>query len=70
MNNPDTEFVAKESAISTNIIRKKEIGDKSSSVSVPEAWIHILSTQNEDETDTLGQHKLNSAPGTQRTSNQ
>ena len=29
-----------------------------------------MSTQNEDETDTLGQDEPNSAPGTQRTSNQ
>ena len=35
--NPDTEFVAIESAISTNIMRKEEISDKSSSASVPEA---------------------------------
>ena len=71
MNNSDTEFVAEdESVISTNIIRKEEVGDQSSSVSVPEASIHILSTQNEDETDTLGQDALNSAPATQRTSNQ
>ena len=68
--NPDTEFVAIESAISTNIMRKEEISDKSSSVSVPEAWIHILSIQNEDETSTLHQHEPNSAPVTQRTSNQ
>ena len=66
-NNSDTEFVAKdESVISTNIIRKEEICDKSSSVLVPEASIHILSTQNEDE--TLAQHKPNSAHATQRTS--
>ena len=71
MNNSDTEFVAEdESVISTNIIRKEEVGDQSSSGSVPEASIHILSTQNEDETDTLGQDALNSAPATQRTSNQ
>ena len=71
MNDSDTEFVAEdESVISTNIIRKEEIGDQSSSVSVPEASIHILSTQNEDETDTLDQDELNSAPATQRTSNQ
>ena len=53
MNDSDTEFVAEdESVISTNIIRKEEIGDQSSSVSVPEASTHILPTQNEDETDT------------------
>ena len=52
MNDSDTEFVAEdESVISTNIIRTEEIGDQSSSVSVPEASIHILSTQNEDETN-------------------
>ena len=51
MNDSDTEFVAEdESVISTSIIRKKEIGDQSSSVSVPEASFHILSTQNEDAT--------------------
>ena len=71
MNGSDTEFVAEdESVISTNIIRKEEIGDQSSSVSVPEASIHILCTQNEDETDTSGQDEPNSAPATQRTSNQ
>ena len=59
-----------ESVISTNIIRKEEIGDQSSSVSVPEALIHILSTQNEDKTDTLGQDEPNSAPATQHTFNQ
>ena len=52
MNDSDTEFVAEdESVISTNIIRTEEIGDQSSSVSVPEASIHILSTQSEDETN-------------------
>ena len=36
MNNSDTEFVAgDEWVISTNIIRKEEIGDQSTSVSVP-----------------------------------
>ena len=45
MTDSDTEFVTEdESVISTNIIRKEEIGDQSSSVSVPEALIHILST--------------------------
>ena len=63
INDSDTEFVAEdESLISTNIIRKEEIGDQSSSVSVPEASIHILSTQNENETDSLGQDEPNSAP--------
>ena len=67
----DTEFVAEnESVISTNIIRKEGIGDQNSSISVPEASIHILSTQNEDETDTLGQDEPNSALATQRTSSQ
>ena len=71
MNDSDTEFVAEdESVISTNIIRKEEIGDQSISVSVPEASIHILSTQNEDETDILCQDEPNCAPATQRTSNQ
>ena len=47
MNDSDAEFVAEdESVISTNIIRKEEIGDQSSSVSVPGASIYILSTQN------------------------
>ena len=71
MNDSDTEFVAEdESVISTNIIRKEKIGDQSSSVSVAEASIHILSVQNDEETATLGQEGLNSAPATQRTSNQ
>ena len=71
MNDADTEFVAEdESVTSTNIIRKEEIGDQSISVSVPEASIHILSTQNEDETDILCQDEPNCAPATQRTSNQ
>ena len=70
-NDSDAEFVAEdESVISSNIIRKEDIGDQSSSVSVPEPSIHILSTQNEDETDTLVQDEPNSAPATQRTSNQ
>ena len=52
INDSNTEFVVEdESAISTNIIRKEEIGNQSSSVSVPEASIHILPTQTEDETD-------------------
>ena len=69
-NDSDTEFVAKdESVISTNIIRTEEIADQSSFVSVPETSIRILSTQNEDGTDTLGQDEPNSAPATQRTSN-
>ena len=52
INDSNSEFVVEdESAISTNIIRKEEIGDQSSSVSVPEASIHILPTQTEDETD-------------------
>ena len=69
MNDSDTEFVAEnESVISTNIIRKEENVDQSSSVSLPEASIHILSTQNEDETHSLGRDELNSAPATQRIS--
>ena len=68
MNDSDTEFVVEdESVISTNIIRKEKIGDQSSSVSVPEASIYILSTQKEDETNTLGQEELNYAPVIQRT---
>ena len=71
MNDSDTEFVAEyESVISTNIIRKEEIGDQSSSVSVLEASIQILSTQNKNETGTLGHDEPNSAPATQCTSNQ
>ena len=71
MNDSDIEFLAKdESVISTNIIRKEEISEQSSSASVPEASIYILLTKNEDETDTLGQDEPNSAPATQRTSNQ
>ena len=41
-----------------------------SEISVPEASIHILPTQNENETDTFGQDETNAAPVTQRTSNQ
>ena len=60
MNDSDTEFVAEdESVISTNIIRKEEIDDQCSSVSVREASIHILFTQNKDGTNTLGQDKPN-----------
>ena len=71
MNDSDTEFVAEsDSVIPTNIIRKEKISDQSSSVSVPEASICILPIQNEVETDTLGQNELNSAPATQRSSNQ
>ena len=71
MNDSGTEFVAEdESVIATNIIRKEETSDQSSSVSVPEASIHILSTQNEDETDTLGQDEPNFAVVTQLTSKQ
>ena len=71
MNVSDTEFVAEnESIISTNVIRKEEICDQSSSVSVPEASIHILPTQNQNETNTLGQNEPNSASAIQCTSNQ
>ena len=71
MNESDTEFVGEyESGISTNITRKEDIGDQSSFVSVPKASVYILFTQNEDETDTLGQNQPTSAPATQRTSNQ
>ena len=55
--------------ISTNIVRKEEIDDQSSSVLVPEASIHILSTQNEEEINTLGQDDSNFSPATQGTSN-
>ena len=65
MNDSDTEFVAEdESVISTNIIGKEEIGDQSSSILVPGASIYISLTQNENETDTLGQDEPNSAPAT------
>ena len=71
MTDSDTEFVGEyESVISTNTIRKEDIGDQSSFVSVPKASVYILSTQNEDETNTLGQNQPTSAPVTQRTSNQ
>ena len=71
MNDSDTEFLAEgESAISTSIIKTEEIGDKSSSVSVPEASIDIFSSKNKDESDTLGQDKPSPAPNSQRTSNQ
>ena len=70
MNDSDTEFVVEDvSVIFTNIIRKEVVVDLSSSVSVPEASIHILSTQNEYETNTLDHDELNSASVTQRTSN-
>ena len=68
---PDTEFAAKDEwIISTNIIRKEDIDDESSSALVLEASIHNLSTQNEDENNNLGQDEPNSAPATQRTSSQ
>ena len=71
MNDSDTEFIAEdESVISTNIIRKEEIRDEGSSVSVPEASIHILSSHKEVETNTLGQDEPNPAPTTQRIFNQ
>ena len=71
MNDSDTEFVAgDESEISTNTIRKEDIGDQSSSVSVPEESTHILPTLKEDESNTLGQYEPNYVPTTQRTSNQ
>ena len=71
MNDSDTEFVTEnESVISTSIIRKEEIGDQSNSISFPEVSIHILSTQSEDEINTIGQDESNSALTTQRTSNQ
>ena len=71
MNDSGTQFVAEdESVISTNITRKEEISDQSGFLSVPEASIHILSTQNEDEIDTLGQDEPNFVSATQRISNQ
>ena len=71
MNDSDTEFVAEdELVISTNTIRKEEIGDQSSSISSPKASIYILSTQSEDKTDTLAQDEPDSAHATQRTSSQ
>ena len=71
MNDSDTEFAAEDkSVISTIIIRKEEICDQSSSESVPEASMHILPTQNEDETDALGQGEPNSSPVTQHASDQ
>ena len=71
MNESDTEFVAEDESITfTNFIRKEEIGEQRSSVWVPESLIHILSAQSKDETGTLGQDEPNSAPATQRTSNQ
>ena len=42
MNDSDTEFAEDESVISTNIIRKEEIGNQSNSVWVPEESIHIF----------------------------
>ena len=39
-------------------------------MSVPETSIHILSAQNEDETNNLGQDDSNSSPATSHTSNQ
>ena len=43
MNDSNTEFVAEdESLISTNIIRKEEIGDQSSSASAPKANPHFV----------------------------
>ena len=48
INDSDTEFVVEdESVISTNIIRKEEIGDQSSFVSVSQALIHISFTQSD-----------------------
>ena len=70
MNDSDTELVVEDvSVIFTNIIRKEVVVDQSSSVSVPEASIHILSIQNEYETNTLDLNELNSASANQRTSN-
>ena len=43
MNDPDAEIVVEDkSVISTNIIRKKEIGDWSNLVSVPQTFLHIF----------------------------
>ena len=55
MNDFDAEFVAEdESVISTNIIRKEEFGDQSSSVLVPKHQLTFSLPKKEDETDTLG----------------
>ena len=71
INDSEKKFVVEdESVISTNIITKEEISDQSSYVSVKEASIHILATQNEAETDTLDQDELNSVLVTQHTFNQ
>ena len=68
MNDSDAEFAAEdESVISTKIIRKEEMGDQSSNVSVSiqiSASIQIFSTQNKDETNNLGLDEPNSAPAT------
>ena len=56
MNSSDTKF----SVVSTNVIIKDKIGDQSSPVSITESLIHILSTQNKDEINTLDQDKPNS----------
>ena len=68
MNDSDAEFAAEdESVISTKIIRKEEMGDQSSTVSVSiqiSASIQIFSTQNKDETNNLGLDEPNSAPAT------
>ena len=61
INDSDTEFLVEdESVISTNIIRKEEISDQSSSVSVAEASMHNFSTENEGE--IVGQDEWNSPP--------
>ena len=45
MNDSDTEFVVEdELEISTNMVRKEEIGDQSSSISFSKVSIYILST--------------------------
>ena len=50
-------------------LEKKRSVTKVASVLVPEALMHILSAQNEDETDALGQDETSSGPATQRASN-
>ena len=70
-NDSDTEIRADDgSAISFSIIRNEEIRDQSSNVSVPEASIHNLSTQNKDETGTSGQDEPNYGLSTQHTFHQ
>ena len=73
MNDSDTEFVAEnESVISANIIRKEEIVVQSSSITLQlqKHQSTFCLAKTEKKIDTLGQNEPNSAPTTQRTSNQ